>query len=65
MFVVQSAKVPSHTSQLINFAQLQRATSVCILMFYLDKENSGVSNNGTTTLFPNSTGLYGNLCFAL
>ena len=34
-------------------------------MFYLDKENNGVNDNGKTTLFPNSTRLYGNLCFPL
>ena len=64
-FVVQSAKVPRHNSQLINPAQLHRATSLCILMFYLDKENNGVNGDGTATLFQNSTGLYGNLFSSL
>ena len=64
-FVVQSAKVPRHNSELINSAQLHRATSLCILMFYEDKENNGVNGDETTALFQNSTGPYGNLCFLL
>ena len=40
-FVVQSTKVPSQQST-HNFAQLHRATLLCIQL--LDKENSGINN---------------------
>lgn len=39
-FVVQSAQLQSHNSQLINTAQLHWATSLCVLMFYLAKEKN-------------------------